>query len=511
MALERSDGSAIASAPAPFGWRFIAAFTDIVTALLLLVALAAIISATGGRVLLALPFGALGAAAIRLPHGAYLVGLVDFGVFPLVAWWVVRKRLSLEVAALVVYAAVLAIELSRAQHDFSSFNLVTLRTGGNDWLTYESQAHAVLAGSLRGAEGVFAYSPAFRYMLAIGHLLFGNGDARVSLVVLAAMEILVLLFGLLVIVRWNPTLRRQTAWRDIGRRPSIALGGTVLAVLGCTLLVSGQEVVSFVRDPLSEPATWILIPGACILLLLVRRRWAFVGASALCGLAFITRADQGIGLVALMGCGAVALIQSERAMGRPWRSFRWPAIAALGAFVGVALLPALHNLVYGGKPQLLVNTPHIPQVYPFTLSDVPRLCCNSAVQTAFLRQLRRLTVVGAGSGAAFTIISHLIQIVWLGAVIVVIGNWRRTDVLGRVVAFLPLAFMVPQLFLEVNVYYPRHVIADYLVMGLSSAYVLGDFWMHLSPPLQSARSRTMTARSSGDSAPMAASTSPTVA
>jgi hypothetical protein len=53
-------------------------------------------------------------------------------------------------------------------------------------------------------------------------------------------------------------------------------------------------------------------------------------------------------------------------------------------------------------------------------------------------------------------------------------NRRRSSLTTCLMALLPLAFLLPHLFLQVYIYYPRHVVVGYLVMGLAAAFVLGE-------------------------------------
>ena len=444
-------------------------------AALLVLVLAAIILVTRGRIITAVPFGAAAAVAMRLPHSDVLIGVVAFSLFVLVARWVIRDRLDLASGLLTIYAGMLTIELARAEHDFSSFGHVALRTGGDDWLAYESQAHTVLAGSLRGGEGVFVYSPAFRYMLALGHAMFGNGDGRVTLAVLAAITTSLLSFALIVVARARWHLLPGQKMLGASPRRLLVVAPMLLAVLAGTLLVTSAAVVSITRDPLSEPPTWILITIACTLLLLVRERWAFVTAAGVCALALVTRNDQGIGLLTLIAYGAVALLRYRRNRQQSLKPLLSTSVAAVAVFAVIALLPAAHNLYFANRLQLVVNSVNIPQNFPLSHPDVPHPCCNGAAQSRLVRQLRLLLVLGGGQNKAFVATIRLIQALWLGALLLAVFRWKRLDLLTHLISILPAAFLLPHLFLDLANYYPRHIIVGYLMMSLSAMYVFGRY------------------------------------
>lgn len=475
IALTSGSGSSLQAAPVPSGWRVIADIADLMIAALLTLLFAAVLLATRGRIMVALLFGAGAAIAIRLPHADIFIGLVEFSAFLLVAWWTIRRRANLTVGLLTLYGSVLTIELERARHELISFGHVVLRSGGDDWLTYESQAHVVLAGSLRGGQSVFVSVPSFRYLLALGHATFGNGDGRVSIVVLAAIMTGMLSFALVLVTRlpWRPVRDLKASTVNLARvLPGAAM---LLAVFAGTLLMSGSNAVTITRAPLTEPVTWALIPIACILFLFVRRQWAFVTGSALCGVALVTRIDQGVGLMALIGCGAVALIQGHRPIRQSLSHLRLTWAAALAVFATIALFPAAHNVYYGDRLRLVVDPGPEAANYAVPVADLPRICCSSAARSKFARQLRFLFVVGPRDDIAFVGPIRVIQALWLGALILTALRWKRLGAVTRLVSLLPAAFVLPQLFLGVDSYYPRHIVADYLVMALAAIYVFSAY------------------------------------
>ena len=483
VSIHGSDGAAFRSAEPGIAWRSLAIFGDGLTGALLGLTGVALLAVLRGRILLAVALAALTAFAMRLPHdaGAQVIGVLESGLFVLVAWSVARRRWSTGTALLTAYICLVAVELVRAHHDFTSLDEVSYRTGGNDFLTYESQAHETLAGSLRGGESIFVYSPAFRYLLAAGHALFGNGDARLSLVVLIALTWAVFAFGIACVVG-DPRSPVRAIWNwPAGRRRSLLHAGACAAVSASLLLVTNPTIVSMVRAPQSEFPTWVLVPVALLLSVHARRRYAFLVAALFAGVALTTRFDQAIGLVFLLVCGAIALWQRQRLDARPWRL---AAIAGVAVFGAIALLPALHNAHYGGKFVVLPATPRIPVNFPLPPSRAIRVCCDASVRETLSSQLRGVTVIGApasewGSGwpgafIRFTVVVALLQLLWLASLVALWVSGRRSTASTRLVSVLPLAFLLPHLFLQVYVYYPRHVVVGYLVMGLAAAFVMGE-------------------------------------
>jgi hypothetical protein len=453
----------------------LAVFGDALTGALLLVAGVAILMVLRDRIVLPIALGALTALVIRMPHGA--TGPLECGLFLVVVWAVARRGWSRGTALVTAYASLLAIELARMQHDFGSSAGIFYREGGSDFLRYESYAHEILAGSLRGGDPVFIWSPAFPYLLAGGHTLFGNGDARLSLVAMLALTFAIFACGLACVLRdEHSTAQRIRNW-SATRRGLAWTAGACVAVCASLLLATNHTVVGMVRASQSEAATWILVPAALTLLLHTRRSYAFVGAAVLAGVAVITRFDQGIGLIFLLLCGAVALWQRKRPDRYSWRL---AVIAGLAVFAAIALLPAIHNLHYGGRFVVLPETPRIPVNFPLPPGRLIRVCCDSSVRGTFVSQLRGVTVLDAPSWgrpeatARFAASVALLQVLWLASLMGLWLNRRKSSPTMFMVAALPLAFLLPHISLQVYVYYPRHVVVGYLMMGLAAAFVMGE-------------------------------------
>jgi hypothetical protein len=243
-------------------------------------------------------------------------------------------------------------------------------------------------------------------------------------------------------------------------------------------LVTNPLVVLMVRNPQSEFPTWILVAVALFLSLYVRRWPAFLLAALLAGIAVTMRFDQGIGLVLMLLCGAAALWSHQRPDARSWRI---AVIAAVAVFAAIALLPAIHNVQYGGEFVVLPQSPHIPVNFPLPPSRLIRVCCDPSLRATLIDQLKGVTVRGvpasewlSGATHGFGLVAALLQLLWVASLVALGLNWRRSNLSTRLMAALPLAFLVPLISLQVYVYYPRHVVVGYLVMGLAAAFVMGE-------------------------------------
>ena len=341
---------------------------------------------------------------------------------------------------------------------------VTYRSGGNDFLTHESFARSLLEeASLRGGEDVFEYSPGFRYTLFAQHLVFGDGDAPISL-----LSVLALVCGAwfavetLVLRRLSAgPLRHVLAPRALLRWPLLA---AVAAVLILTALLSSAEVAKGGFLLLSEYPTWVLMLFGIPLLLTARRLPAASLGATLLAVAFAHRANHGLGLAVVVLVGASALVWRQPT----WRRRAAAASLVLGPGLLIALLPAAHNLLYGGRLVLLAQTPRLAVNFPLSPGDLLDVD-EPRVQSVLQNQLAGvLATPGAAADLSMTfrLSVHAVQL-GLALVLIVVLARRLRHLRGQLLLLLvPVGYLVPHVFIQVYVYYPRHIVAGYLAGAL---------------------------------------------
>ena len=332
---------------------------------------------------------------------------------------------------------------------------VLLRDAGDDWLTYETHARALLEhASLWGGEDVFVYSPGFRYVLGFVRLLTGDGELLPTLLGYG-----LLLWGAVyaVAVFLGPRLRRGDALALIAA--FVLFGLATAPMIGWVVLL-----------PMSEWPAWVAMLFAVPLLFGELGRRAELAGCALLALAVTVRFEQAPAAAFLIG---VLLWQRWR---DGERGRRLLAVAALP--LAILLLPAVHNLAYGHELALMPRTPNLPVNFPLPPSDLLRLD-EPEVRGILASQLAGVVYamphgdelwnpeVGRRIRAA--------QAVWLAAVAVAAcrrfreGRWPRS----AAVLALPVAYLAPHVFIQVYVYYPRHIVAGCLAMALSAITVWG--------------------------------------
>ena len=352
------------------------------------------------------------------------------------------------------------------------------RYAGNDPLTYESQARSILTiGSLRGGEDVFVYSPAFRYLLFVAHVIFGESDPLLGAFFLAVLSLGIV--STLLFILETPTRRGSPGAMSKGRKrsreaPAVTSGQVVVITLGLLLLLlqSSSVVREYLLFPLSEGFTWIA--WAFVIPVLFRPgRLPAVGA-VLIGLIVATRFEQVLGVLVLMA-----------AAGFYHYRLRDVTLLRAGSFVSIVavivLLPAVHNFYYGGSARILPSTPDVPVNFPLSPSDLLDVPDDSSKREILASQLRGVTAIGptedvyASSDAGLWVL-HALQLVWIFSLVRLFLRTRETTLPGLrfLVAGLPAALLLPHVFVQVYNYYPRHVIVGHLAMGLMAGWAHRD-------------------------------------
>jgi len=180
-----------------------------------------------------------------------------------------RSREALRLS-LPLMATVMAFNI--ATRIFPSIHYVDFKGRGDDWMTYEHFARSILIErSLEGAESVFYYQPAFRYMLFGAHLLFGDGAWGV------AFLLAILFTGSLAYLIWRVS-RLHFGKNEL--QSIVLVGAFTLAAL---LFLHADSTLLLLRFHATEIPTWGLILGVAGLLIPSTDRRRIALASGLPG------------------------------------------------------------------------------------------------------------------------------------------------------------------------------------------------------------------------------------
>jgi hypothetical protein len=451
----REPGAPVEAVKPPASWRGLAAAADVAVTILIVpllffyarllwrdwwyLALAAV----------AAPFlDHFDVARFGLPTSLGLGLLLVLLAVPLLGrpW---RRRLVAAALALPYVA------LCTTLHTFHHLAVVTLREAGSDPLTYESQAHAILeTWSLEGGEPVYFLQPAFRYIRFLERLVLGDGDGFVSIVSLAALY-------------WA----FYWAFARLWPRPRWSrLRAVAFASMGCAVLalLSSPPIVFFVQVSLSEYPTWIFLPLLFPLLFRSRSARDWLRGAVLVSLSCLTRMNQIPPLLAIMAVFAR----------RAWPIRRGPTLAAVALLLGSLMLPAAHNLRYGGQLVWGTGNQDRPVNTVIPLRDLLRVVHDAEVRTRVWYQVDHMFYLHTlhdafprGEYVSWVAI-HSIQILWLAVCLLTLTR-RTAPCMTKVLLGLPLLYLGVHLVYVVDFYYPRHIIAGHLAMAVVALYAVG--------------------------------------
>jgi hypothetical protein len=453
-----ADGRAapLRAAPPALAWRLLAALGDGLLAGALALAGASLARLLWPlRLRLAVAAAVIGAVFLYETRAAPLQGapgLLAVAVVLLVG----LGRGSRLRRTLGAWAALLAASLARTAARVPSFATVVYWEGGSDSLSYDGFAYEILASwSLRGGEGVFIRSPAYRYLRFLEHLVLGDGHPLIVSVAVAGLHLALLWAAL------HLYPRGSRGWV----RRALAASAAVLLLW----LASGQPVLANVEYGLSEYPTWVLQPVAVTLLFAGRSRAAVLGGGLLLTLAALARANQAPALVAMFAAGVARLARR-----RPRR-----ALAAVALCGAAALLPAAHNLYYGGRVVPILAPPGsptswaMPRLIEFPPARLARVATDPETRRVVRERLRGLTYRIRDRGdrgrwvrPAF----HGLELAWLVALGAVLLRRWRLDWPGVLLVAAPLLFLGFHLFYQLRLHYPRHIVAGHVAMGLVTMF-----------------------------------------
>jgi len=474
--------------PAPMIDRVVGVLSDAVIAVLILGFLVGI-----GSSLRRLGKYAIGASVI----GLLALGLPDALILPLGFWVAAAMLATITAVGLeldqdrdgLLLLGVTLIAALVAARELSGIGLETVlyRGGGQDFLTYEGQARAILAsGSLQGGEAVFVYSPAFRYILFAMHLMFGDGDVlpaiagALALTLCGAWLCWTFVGSTTVpapVARWKD-MRRGVAngkkqQRTPKEDPSVVAGAALvgLAVVLLVILCTSEPVATMIRNVMSEYPTWIFLIAAVPLLFAGPSLRDWLAGAALLGLCFILRGEQAIG-IALLVTAFLLYWGLEPETGTKTR-----LLVAVALIAAIGLLPAIHNQIYGDRFAFLPQTPDQPVNFPLPPRKLLHLG-DANVRATLANQASGVGYLNPSPSdgsfwppGALPVAIHGLQVAWLAAVVCAVKWRKRLEGVDWLFLILPLGFLVPHLFIQVFLYYPRHIVAGYIATAISVLWI----------------------------------------
>ena len=442
--------SGLTSAPAPLPWRVLGLVIDAI-----LVASSVALGVLHARLMrrdaplvtslagLTLAAGLYEIAIAPLPGGGSLL-VVAGACLPALLTRPWRRRLVL------AYMCCVLASLLRMVARMPSLATVLYREAGDDPLSYESFGRSILeTWTLEAGESIFLHTPAFRYLVFLGHLLLGDGQALINVVAVALFNLAVLVLA----ARFCP--------RGARSRPATAF--VFLTAAALLVLVNAAPIVAHTEWGLSEGPTWITLPFAFALLFTTASPRRNLLGTALLGVSFLIRPNHAPAIALIM---AVFLVTAAR---------RRPRVA-LGAtllFGLMSLLPAAHNLHYGGRlvflqsrPEARIEPVYRPRLFEFQPAALLGIWRDREVQTVVRKRVGLLLYAGTSQDARTRAAMRGLQLAWVAALVAAVVRWRHRSWSSTVLLAVPLLYLGPHLFYALEVYYPRHIVAGQIAMGV---------------------------------------------
>ena len=137
-------------------------------------------------------------------------------------------------------------------------------------------------------------------------------------------------------------------------------------------------------------------------------------------------------------------------------------------------MPLAHNLIFGGEPTLFTSSTETTANLVLPPSDLTNLFSDSIVQASFVEQLRAMFYLRDDElkVPALIIAFHGLQLMWSAAIVWTLVSWRKVTWRHKALLLIPLLYLGVHLFYQVTVYYPRHIIAGHMAMGLVASFTL---------------------------------------
>lgn len=357
-------------------------------------------------------------------------------------------------------------------HINADLEKVIYRIPGDDPMTYESLSRTIskaenISDFIRGGEEIFYYQPFIRYYLAFNHILLGDGVLGVSIfnkfLFLFTIPFIFLFFSRR--LKFIPALIFSLAFMNIF-----------------------YNFIFYLIDfGLSEYPAWLFLIIAIYLLFFNRSNLGYFIGFALLGFAAITRTNFLPGIFYLIFVFYIYYSFYSYGYKVRGKKYRYILISFL-IFVVIYSLVPVHNYYFGNK---LVLTTHsvISLSLKLPPSKLLHIFSDEKVKQQVLSRLNLLFYLDwkSFSDKSFYTpknfrfflnlflfllsVSFLFNIGRLGKIITAQKIVKKKETIMNLLFILvPLSFLFLHLFVEIKVYYPRHIVIGHIMIYLFSVY-----------------------------------------
>jgi hypothetical protein len=330
-------------------------------------------------------------------------------------WWMARRRATPTVFILgtsLILGSVLSLEGLRrftGLGEASWWGFMLFRDRPMDWFVFQGYAYQILVQqSLRGGEGFFYFMPGARYVIFLTHILFGNSDVLIGILVYA---------GLL-------AAASATVWRAFSafgsrRITTIASIGAALVLLN---LAASSLSMQLAVGSASEVFAWslFLVVGTILTGLTTNTRRFWFGAAL--GLIVFLRPNYLLASLCFVLCAIILEFNGTQLQSRFSRAVQCAWITS--GFVLVSSLMLSHNVYYAETFGLFTNRADPAQ----TVFEPVRLFGffgDPFVREVVWQKFRTFFFWQAPSASGFLLASWLGQAVFIVAVVDLVRGRTR--------------------------------------------------------------------------------------
>ena len=352
-------------------------------------------------------------------------------------WRCLRKPIGLAAIYLIVLETSIAITLLFLPDP----STVVLRPTQDDPLTLESQAYSILyTGSLEGGEKIFFAQPMYRYIKFAEHAFFGDGASFYCAIQLA------LFFGGAFFLFENAIRRKLTPRKR-----------WILALIGAAVFFLGGYYVSIViRTGLSEYPTWSLLLWILPLLFFWQSPAAVFLSIVGLAFSFTVRTNQALAVLCLLGFAFLEL----------WRRNRKILIAAAVAAGIIILLPLLHNLYFGHEWVVTTSSIGVTQNLPLPPDRwIAFLGGDPNAAAAVYDHLKWLFLVHEVTFSTRLTLTAMAVCFFIWCPIFLYAIFWKRKVFDCLILSIPVWYLLPHLWFDVVIHYPRLFFIGYLAMA----------------------------------------------
>ena len=335
------------------------------------------------------------------------------------------------------------------------WNVPQFRQRDSDWFVHQGLARTIFTeNSLRGGESVFYFQPAMRYLIFVGHLILGNNDILISVLLVVA------LFASFAVA----LQKSEVAKLSLGLIP-------ILSMAALVILFSSNNMISYVYNLTTELPTWIfLFTFVYLVCKSAASKNSLLTLCLIAGFAVNFRPNQAPGWGFLVVVFVLLKFRANKTELRPRSELFFLGFIT----ILVGCLSLIHN-IYFGRSFVVFSTSNVgSQQYQWKIfmdmfhdAESRRIVLD---KLKFLTQIS-LNPLPKGEHWQTTNSFQLMHIIWIVGVLKALTNSRRF-LTNATYALMPLAFLLPMVLFDATSYFPRHIVIINLSILASGVLML---------------------------------------